>query len=149
VQDPVLKRYRATESFTPTLKVIKPMKWASTYPLLFAPGDAWEYGVGIDWANWAVERVTKISVENYMEKHIWGPLGIKSMTFHPKTKPACMEKLTDMSARSGGVNPLFGIPADPEGKVEYTANRVWNLEADGISAGAGGYGSVLEYQKIL
>lgn len=147
--DPLLMRYRATQGITPTLKLVKPVKEAFTYPLLFAPGEGWEYSVGIDWANWAVERVSNMSIEQYMEKFIWAPLGIKSMTFHPKTKPACMEKLTDMSVRSGGKNPIFGIPADPEGKVEYTDDRVWNLESSGVSAGAGCYGSVVDYQKIL
>lgn len=147
--DPVLKRYRATEGYNPTLKVVKPMKEAFTYPLLFAPGEGWEYSVGIDWANWAVERVTNMSVEVYMEKFIWAPLGIKSMTFHPKTKPACMEKLTDMSVRQGGKNLIFAIPADPEGKVEYTEDRVWNLDSPGFAAGIGGFGSLVDYQEIL
>lgn len=148
-KDPTLARYRATEDFTPTIGVKKNMKSAFTFPLLFAPGESWEYGVGIDWAAWAVERVTNISVKEYMEKYIWAPLGIKSMTFHPKTKPACMGKLTDMSIRSGGVDPVFGIPKDPEGKLEYTNDRIWNLDSKGIAAGSGGYGSVIDYQKIL
>ena len=142
-------RYRATEGINPTLTAAKSIKDSYTFPLLFEPGESWEYGVGIDWAAWAVERVTKMSVPDYMEKHIWGPLGIKSMSFHPKTKPACMEKLTDMSERSGGVHPLFGVPADPEGKVAYTDNRVWGLEPDGVASGAGGFGAPLDYQKIL
>jgi CubicO group peptidase (beta-lactamase class C family) len=125
------------------------MKEAFTYPLLFAPGEGWEYSVGIDWASWAVERVSNMSIEQYMEKFIWSPLGIKSMTFHPKTNPACMVKLVDMSVRSGGRNPNFGIPADPDGKVEYTDDRVWNLESNEASAGAGCFGSVVDFQKIL
>jgi CubicO group peptidase (beta-lactamase class C family) len=149
VQDPDLMRYRATEGINPTLTAAKSIKDSYTFPLLFEPGESWEYGVGIDWAAWAVERVTKMSVPDYMEKHIWGPLGINSMSFHPKTKPACMEKLTDMSERSGGVHPLFGVPADPEGKVAYTDNRVWGLEPDGVASGAGGFGAPLDYQKIL
>lgn len=147
--DPTLMRYRATEGITPSIKVEKPLKTAFTFPLLFAPGESWEYSVGVDWAAWAVERVTNMSVEEYMEKNIWEPLGIKSMTFHPKTKPACMEKLTAMSIRSGGADPNFGIPADPDGKVEYTDDGVWSFDAQGDSAGAGTYGSVVDYQKIL
>jgi len=146
----MLKRYRtATEGSAPGLYVVKPMIEACTFPLLFAPGEGWEYGVGIDWANWAVERVTGLSVEQYMEKNIWAPLDIKSMTFHPKTKPACMEKLTDMSARSGGKHAILAFPADPEGKVEYIDNGIWNLDSPGISAGVGCYGSIVEYQRIL
>jgi CubicO group peptidase (beta-lactamase class C family) len=149
LKDDTLKRYRATEGFTPTIHVVKPIPWAFTFPLLHRPEEVWEYGVGIDWAGWAVERVTSMTLENYLEKNVWGPLGIKSMTFHPKTKPTCLDKLTDMSVRAGGENTEFGIPADPDGKVEYTDDRVWNLETPGISAGAGGYGNLIDYQRML
>jgi hypothetical protein len=74
---------------------------------------------------------------------------MKSMTFQPKTKLACMDKLADMSIRAGGIDPIFGIAADPEGKVEYIDDRVWNLETRGISAGAGAFGNIGDYQKLL
>ena len=147
--DPVLKQYRATQGFTPSLHLEKPAQWAMTYPLLFAPGEGWEYGVGIDWAGWAVERVSKMSLQEYLDKNVWGPLGATSMTFQPKKTPACMDKLTDMSIRSGGINPIFGIAADPEGKVEYIDDLIWNLETQGTAAGAGGYGNMIDYQKML
>lgn len=105
--------------------------------------------MGIDWAAWMVERVNGgINFEEYLEKNVWMPLGITTMTFHPKTKPATMERLADMSERAGGISP-YGLAVDPEGKVEYTANTVWNLEANGISAGAGCYGNPIDYHRIL
>jgi CubicO group peptidase (beta-lactamase class C family) len=88
-------------------------------------------------------------LENYLEKNVWGRLGIKSMTFHPNTKPVCLDKLADMSIRSEGMNPIFGVPADPDGKVDNIDDRIWNLETMGISAGAGEYGNLADYQKIL
>jgi CubicO group peptidase (beta-lactamase class C family) len=149
IPDPVLMRFRAAQKVTPNLHITKPMKEAYLYPLLFAPGEEWEYGVGIDWAGWMVERVNgNISLQDYLETNVYGPLGIKGITFHPKTKPATWAKMTDMSERSGGIN-RFGVAVDPEGKVEYTKHRIWNPEPSGISAGAGGYGSPVEYYKIL
>jgi hypothetical protein len=45
------------------------------------------------------------------------------------------------------MNPIFGVPADPDGKVDNIDDRIWNLETMGISAGAGGYGNLVDYQR--
>jgi CubicO group peptidase (beta-lactamase class C family) len=149
VPDPILMRFRATQNLIPDLHITRPMRESFLYPLLFAPGEGWEYGVGIDWAGWMVERVNgNISLQDYLEKNVYGPLGIKGITFFPKTKPATWAKMTDMSERSGGINS-FGVAIDPEGAVEYTKDLIWNPEPNGTSAGAGGYGSIVEYFKIL
>jgi len=128
----------------------RPLTESFLFPLLFAPGDAWDYSVGIDWAGIMVERLNgNITLQAYLEKNIWGPLEVKSMTFHPTSNPAILEKLVDMSERAGGVTP-YHLAADPEGKVGYTTNRAWNMESTpGCSGGAGGYGAPYDYQKML
>jgi CubicO group peptidase (beta-lactamase class C family) len=88
-------------------------------------------------------------LQDYIQKNIWDPLRMNSMTFSPKTKPGCMDKLVDMSIRIGGIDPIFGLAADPEGKVEYIDDHIWNLETPGTSAGAGAFGNVVDYQKLL
>lgn len=149
VFNPVLMRYRATEGFTPSIYVRGPIIPASTFPLLFAPGESWEYSVGMDWAGWMVERVNGgISLEDYMKKNIWEPLGVTSICFYPKRHPEVMAKLVDMSDRGAGLS-VFGTAAHPDAKVIYTGNTVWNLETDGCSGGAGGYGAPLDYHKLL
>lgn len=52
-------------------------------PLLFQPGEGWEYGVGIDWAGIALERATGKKLGEYMMENIFDPLGIKDMAFVP------------------------------------------------------------------
>lgn len=149
IKGPILQRFRATQGFTPSLHVMKPIFDAYTLPLLFEPGESWEYGVGIDWAGYMVERVNgSVNLEEYCQKNIWDRLGVKSWTYFPKKNPACFEKFTDMSERAGGIN-MFGTPANPEGKVSYTDNLVWNLETPGYSGGAGSYGAPLDYEKLL
>jgi len=106
-----------------------------TYPLLFEPGEAWEYGIGIDWAGFMVERVNgNISLQAYLEKNMYGLLGITTMTFHPKTNPACLNKLADTSDRAGG-RTMFGTVTDPEAKLTHNPNGIWNMETQGCSAG--------------
>lgn len=57
------------------------------YPLVFEPDTAWEYGTGIDWVGQIVERLTGQTLETYMRRHVWKPLGIERMTFWPSSIP--------------------------------------------------------------
>ena len=50
-------------------------------PLIFDPGDKWEYGINIDWVGKAVERVSGLSLDGYMREHIFAPLGMKDTVF--------------------------------------------------------------------
>ena len=52
-------------------------------PLLFQPGEGWEYGVNIDWAGVALERVTGLTLNDYMQQHIFAPLGLENMNMIP------------------------------------------------------------------
>ena len=47
-------------------------------PLVADPGDSWEYGINIDWAGKAVERVSGQSLDDYLREHIFAPLGMRT-----------------------------------------------------------------------
>lgn len=146
--NPVLMRFRATQGFTPNIFITAPLPDAFTFPLLFEPDESWEYSVGIDWAGWAVERVSNLSLEDYLQKNIWAPLGVSSMSFFPKKHPEILEKVVDMSIREGGAK-MFLNPADPDGKVVYSEDPVWNIGMEQCSGGAGLYGAPVDYFKML
>ena len=57
------------------------MNAALTTPLLFDPGDAWEYGINIDWAGKMVEAASGHQLDSYMQRNIFGPLGMKDTSF--------------------------------------------------------------------
>lgn len=67
-------------------------------PLIHQPGEGWEYGVNVDWAGIAVERSTGMSLNDYLHKHIFEPLGLKNISMIP-TK-AMKEKLAYMHHRN-------------------------------------------------
>ncbi|MBS0475373.1 MAG: beta-lactamase family protein, partial [Proteobacteria bacterium] len=50
-------------------------------PLMFDPGDNWEYSVAIDWAGLAVEAVTGRRLGDYMAEHVFAPLGMPATGF--------------------------------------------------------------------
>jgi CubicO group peptidase (beta-lactamase class C family) len=50
-------------------------------PLLFDPGERWEYGISIDWVGQTVERLSGQRLEGYFKQHIFGPLGMSDTSF--------------------------------------------------------------------
>lgn len=52
-------------------------------PLIFQPGDGWEYGVNIDFAGLALERATGLSLNDYCHKNIFDPLKLNSISMFP------------------------------------------------------------------
>jgi CubicO group peptidase (beta-lactamase class C family) len=53
-------------------------------PLLFEPGERWEYGIGIDWAGKIVEAVSGRKLERYLADEFFGPLGMRDTSFVPR-----------------------------------------------------------------
>ena len=89
---------------------------ALTTPLLFDPGEKWDYGINIDWAGKMVEAVSGKRLGPYLTENLFAPLGMHSTAF----------KITsDMRARLAKIHqrddkdaftPLMDleIPQDPE-----------------------------------
>ena len=47
-------------------------------PLMFDPGERWEYGIAIDWIGLLVETISARSLGTYMQQNIFSPLGMTS-----------------------------------------------------------------------
>jgi methyl acetate hydrolase len=50
-------------------------------PLMFDPGERWQYGGSIDWVGRMVEQTAGEPLEDYFRKHILGPLGMNDTAF--------------------------------------------------------------------
>ena len=68
-----------------------------TVPQSFEPGKAWGYGGGWSWAGKMVERVTNLSLEEYMKQNIWDVLGLKDTTFWPKLRADYAERRVEIA----------------------------------------------------
>ncbi|QYT03301.1 Beta-lactamase class C [Trichoderma simmonsii] len=118
----------------------------TSLPLLFQPGEGWEYGTGIDWAGIAVERITKLSLNAYLQKHVFQTLGIKDMSMIPDKD--MRNRLAYMHSRDadGKIRPrdhLNRIPLVVNPDDESETRRVFN------SGGAGMFAKPQEYCKVL
>ncbi len=84
-------------------------------PLLFDPGERWEYGIGIDFAGLAVEAVSGRRLSQYMQEHLLGPLGMNDTAF--RIRPDMRARLATVHARDehGALTPMdFELPQDAE-----------------------------------
>jgi methyl acetate hydrolase len=83
-------------------------------PLLFDPGDRWEYGIGIDWVGKMVEAVTGKDLDAVMRTEIFEPLGMDSTGF--RLTPSQRERLAEVHLRGpDGLDRLgFETPQEPE-----------------------------------
>ncbi|KAL3473039.1 beta-lactamase/transpeptidase-like protein [Aspergillus californicus] len=115
-------------------------------PLLFQPGEGWEYGVGIDWAGITVERTTGLTLNAYLQKHVFLPLGIKDMSMIPshdmRRRLAYMHhRSPDGSLRARDHLLRAPLVVDPDNEAEVA--RIFN------SGGAGMFAKPQDYCKII
>ena len=84
-------------------------------PLSFDPGDGWEYGIGIDWAGKAVERVSGRVLQQYFDENLFGPLRMTDTVF--KLSEPQRRRCAGMNMRQsdGALSPLqFELPQEAE-----------------------------------
>ncbi len=129
--NPHLDRYIAT-SGTPPLMTGRSA--ALSQPLVFDPGDKWEYGINIDWVGRIVEALSGQDLEAYCREHIFDPLGMADTTY--LVSP---EQRARQAARHqrGGDGSLTLLPFEPFFASEYYAG------------GGGLYSTGGDYLKFL
>jgi len=107
---------------------------ALTLPLLFDPGEGWEYGINIDWAGKMIEKVSGQSLGQYLKQNIFDPLGMTSTAFHINADMRQRLATTHLRGPDGHLAVFpFEIPQQPEFEM----------------GGGGLYGTVGDYLKFL
>ena len=107
---------------------------ALTTPLLFDPGQRWEYGINIDWAGKMVEAVSGQTLGRFLQDNLLGPLGMTSTAFRISA---------DMRSRLAGVH-LRGA----DGKLAPFAFEIAQ-EPEFEMGGGGLYGTMGDYLKFV
>ncbi|HEY1259283.1 MAG TPA: serine hydrolase domain-containing protein [Stellaceae bacterium] len=88
---------------------------ALSMPLVFDPGDKWDYGINIDWVGKAVERASGQRLGDYFAEHLFGPIGMRDAAF--KLTAERRQRLAGMHARDADghlASIPFEIPQEPE-----------------------------------
>ena len=105
-------------------------------PLLFDPGDAWEYGVSTDWVGQAVEVASGLRLDAYVEAHITGPLQMRDSGF--AVSPEKASRRAGVVARNavGGTKP-------------YPVEIGGGPDAEILSGGGGMLSTADDYMRFL
>ena len=104
-------------------------------PLLFDPGDKWEYGTNIDWAAKVVEGIRGKGIGEVLREYVFVPLGMEDIGFARTDDMKARTAIFHRRGKDGSLSPMddFALPDNPE--VEMT--------------GHGLYATVPEYMKFI
>jgi CubicO group peptidase (beta-lactamase class C family) len=84
-------------------------------PLMFDPGDRWEYGINMDWVGKAVEAVSDQSLEVYFREKIFSPLGMTDTGFLISSAQKARVVPAYRRQGDGSLTPMpFEMPQRPE-----------------------------------
>ena len=84
-------------------------------PLLFDPGDRWEYGTSIDWAGQVVEGITGERLGEVMRERILDPLGMRDTAFRLRDDMRTRMARIHARGEDGSLTPMldFELPPTP------------------------------------
>jgi methyl acetate hydrolase len=130
-QQPIIRYQEATG--TPGIVTCEDR--ALTTPLLFDPGERWEYGISIDWAGKMVEAASGQKLGAYLQRNLFEPLGMRDTGF--RITDDMRRRLAKIHQRGGDdrFEPQLEleIPQDPEFEM----------------GGGGLYGTIQDYAKFV
>jgi methyl acetate hydrolase len=146
-----MTRYMETKAIP---GIISCQNAALSLPLVFDPGEKWDYGINIDWVGKAVERVSGQMLGDYLKEHLFGPIGMKDTAF--KLTQERRARLAGMHARGpeGTLAPIeFEVPQEPEfqmggGGLYGTASDYLAFERVFLNEGRANGRSVLKPETI-
>ena len=135
--------------------VVTASKASLMTPLLFDPGDTWEYGSNIDWCGQVVEGITGKRLGEVLQERIFAPLGMTSTAF--TLTPSMRQRLARIHRREedGSLTPLtdFELPQAPE--VHMGGHGLYGTVGDYcrfirmyLTDGMGENGRVLEPETV-
>jgi CubicO group peptidase (beta-lactamase class C family) len=100
---------RYGEATSPT-----PLGAKAGVPLMFEPGSAWTYGVGLDWAGELVGAVTGETLDVYLGERVFAPLGMTETSFQPTAAQAGRRASMHARGEDGELSATeFGLPPPP------------------------------------
>ena len=123
------------------------VKHLAGLPLLFNPGEKWEYGLGLDVLGRLVEVVSGMPLDEFFRVRIFEPLGMKDTYFYP---PA--DKLDRLATAytyyaDKGLNRFPDTPIT-EGSFTYSADYPYRGPKKLFSGGAGLVSTAADYARF-
>lgn len=116
-------------------------KYSTEMPMLFEPGEGWEYGISLEWVGKMVERVNgNVKLGKYMEENIFDVLGMDLTSFKPWDNPDMMRKMGGRAWRD---------PATGKVTIDETGWFSFSEHPEDDYGGGGAFSCAQDYIKVL
>jgi methyl acetate hydrolase len=124
-------------------------------PLLFDPGERWEYGSGVDWAGQVVEGVTGERLGDVVAARVLEPLGMRDTTFTLDDRLRARAASMHARGADGSLTPLDGWELPPDPEVHMGGHGLYGTVGDylrfirmWLGDGRGEHGRVLRPETV-
>src|SRR5262245_2091876 len=124
------------------------VKKLAKLPLLFHPGDAWEYSVADDVLGYLVEVVSGMPLDKFLQERLFKPLGMKDTGFFfPETKVSRLAGAYTYYPDKG-LQPFRDQQTIEEGSFVYSADYPYHAPRTYFSGGGGLCSTAEDYYRF-
>ncbi len=139
------KQYRAANLFSPDMTLAEFSKKVAALPLLFHPGEQWNYGVSTDILGRLVEVLSGMTLDEFFHQRIFKPLGMNDTGFD--VPAAKIERFT--TNYQWGASPFaLGEGAGNRTVADHPSKSAYARPARFYSGGGGLVSTAQDYLRF-
>jgi CubicO group peptidase (beta-lactamase class C family) len=116
-------------------------------PLLFNPGERWEYGLNVDVLGRLIEVISGKTLDQFLQERVFAPLGMKDTYFYPPDDKLARLATAYTYYPDKGLNRFPDTPI-VEGPFSYSADYPYSGPKKLFSGGAGLVSTAQDYARF-
>jgi len=124
------------------------VKKLAAQPLLFQPGDAWEYSLADDVLGYFVEVVSGMPLDKFFQERIFKPLGMKDTGYYFSDEKAARFATAYTYYKDKGLQPIADGQVIQEGQFSYSADYPYRGPRTYFSGGGGLSSTAEDYYRF-
>jgi len=124
------------------------VKRLAAQPLLFQPGDVWEYSLADDVLGYLIEVVSGMPLDKFFQERIFKPLGMKETTFYLSQDKAPRLATAYTYYPEKGLQPITDGQVVKEGQMHYSADYPYRGPRSYLSGGGGLCSTAEDYYRF-
>ncbi|MCA8275628.1 beta-lactamase family protein [Burkholderia sp. AU30280] len=134
----------------PNLSLDENLRRLASVPLRFAPGERWNYSLGLDVLGAVIERATGESFPNAMHRLVTSPLGLDDLTFHVDKSRRLVKPYVDGHPDPVAMTDESIVPAYANA-IRYAPSRIHYKDSypSGGCGMAGTAGDILQFLEVI
>lgn len=124
------------------------VKKLAAIPLLFQPGDDWEYSLADDVLGRLVEVVSGMPFDKFLQERLFQPLGMKDTGFFPPEEKVSRIAAAYAYDEQKGLHPILDNQVMEEGGFQFTADYPYRGPHTYFSGGGGLCSTAEDYYRF-